>query len=102
MVRGAVSDLGSTRLSANRYHYTKTTRGWMLTHHLMAEQMLGRHLKENERVVFKDKDRTNLEAANIEVQEKGKSSARTELARLIARRDELQARIDELETSLDT
>lgn len=102
MVRGTISALGQTRTSPNGYHYTKTSKGWRLTHHLMMEQSLGRPLKENERVIFKDKDRTNLEMDNIEIQIKGGSTAARELARLEARRAELDARISELRESLDS
>jgi len=69
---------------------------WRLTHHLIAEKSLGRKLRENERVSFKDKDRSNLKPGNLVISIKMKTSAERELARLEARRDEIQARIDHL------
>jgi len=101
-VRGQLSDPGETRTSPNGYHYTKTSKGWRMTHHIMMEQHIGRPIKLEERVVFKDKDRTNLEVDNLELQVKGRSTAARELARLEARRDELEARITELREKLET
>lgn len=69
MARGNASPVGATRVSANGYHYTKTEDGWRLTHHLLAEEKLGRPLEDNERVYFVDKDRTNLSKDNVEVKE---------------------------------
>lgn len=91
--------IGATRISKNGYHYTKVDEGnWRLTHHIIAEQKLGRTInKETERVKFIDKDRTNLSPDNIAVVQKGSSSTEKILARLYAARDEIQAKINELE-----
>lgn len=91
MVRGRTSPVGSTRVSANGYHYTQTTKGSRLTHHLIAEQKLGRPIRDNERVVFKDGSRRNLSKDNIEVVVKGSATKARERARITARIQELQA-----------
>lgn len=69
MVRGRESEIGDTRTAPNGYHYTKTEDGWRLTHHILAEEALGRPLRENERVYFRDGDRTNLSKDNVQVRE---------------------------------
>jgi hypothetical protein len=103
MARGQQSSIGDTRVSPNRYHYTRTEdRGWQLTHRLIMEKHLGRKLAENERVVFKDKtiDRTKIE--NITVENlvlqtmRGKTTERRR-AQLEARIAELQAQLAELD-----
>lgn len=65
MSKGRNAEVGSTYTAPNGYHYTKTKTKWRLTHHLVAEKMLGRPLQKGERVSFKDKDRTNLEQDNL-------------------------------------
>lgn len=96
MVRGQASKVGDTRTSANGYHYTRTKDAWKLTHHLLAEEMLERPLRKNERVVFADKDRTNLDPANIKVQVAGAGSTARARARLTSRIQELTAQLEEL------
>lgn len=92
--------IGDTRTSANGYHYTKMGEGeWILTHHLIAEKKYGRARRADERVVFKDKDRTNLAPDNIEYVTKGQVSKGKEAARLRSRITELQAQLDEIESS---
>jgi hypothetical protein len=66
-MRGKASSIGDTRVSLNGYHYTRTETGWQLTHRLVAEEKLGRPLRENERIRFVDNDRTNLDSDNIVV-----------------------------------
>lgn len=95
-MRGQVSVVGDTRVATNGYHYTKTEKGWRLTHHLMAEKKLGRSLKETERVVFADRNRKNLKPGNILVQVKGQSSNAKRKAYLVSRIQELQAQLREL------
>jgi len=93
-------EIGTTRISQNGYHYTKVAEGnWRLTHHIIAEEKYKRKIRQGERVCFKDKDRTNLNPENIEIiTSKNKKSNAALLARLYARRDELNARIDYLES----
>jgi hypothetical protein len=93
-MRGSKSEVGDTRVAKNRYHYTKTEEKWELTHHLIAEEKLGRELSADERVVFKDGDRTNLDPDNIEVRRKATASLRRKEAQLVARISELQAQLD--------
>lgn len=101
-MRGELAPIGSTRVSANGYHYTKTGQpsDWRLTHHIIAEQKLGRPLNGNERVIFGDKGKTCLEPANIKVVPKGKGSLRRRIANIEARISELEAQKAELEEEL--
>jgi hypothetical protein len=93
-VRGSRSEVGETKVSKNGYHYTKTEERWRLTHHIIAEENLGRELNDNERVVFVDGDRTNLDPDNIEVRRKNTASLRKREAHLVARIQELQAELE--------
>lgn len=99
-MRGSRSNVGDVNVSSNGYHYTRTEAGWRLTHHIIMESKLGRGLEPDERVVFKDGKRTNLDPDNIEISEKGRSSIRRRRAQLIARRDEIQAQIDAIDFEL--
>lgn len=59
---------GTRKVSQNGYNYTKTDDGWRLTHHIIAERSLARLVDTSqERVVFIDKDKTNLDPSNIRV-----------------------------------
>lgn len=101
MARGQRSRVGDTRVSANGYHYTNTRDGWVLTHRLVAEQfVVNRKLHFDERVSFKDKDRTNLSPDNLIVTKVGKKSPARRRAQIEARIEEYQARIDELQYEL--
>jgi len=107
MARGQNVEVGATRVSQNGYHYTKVEKmpdtdkpGWRLTHHIIAEQKLGRPLRQDERVSFKGK-KSDLSPENILVTEKGQGSQRRRLAQLEARRDEIQAEIDAIKAELN-
>jgi hypothetical protein len=100
-LRGQRSDLGAVRMSPNGYHYTRTEVGWELTHRLVAGEKLGRRLADNERVRFKDGNRSNRDPDNLEVYIAHEGSKLKKLARLKARRDELQAQIDDLEEEIN-
>ena len=101
MPRGKIADVGDTYTSANGYHYTKTRNdGYRLTHHILAEKVLGRPLKANEMVRFKDGNKTNLTEKNINVIEKGTGSLRRRKAQIEARIQELQAELDEIEREI--
>ena len=91
MPRGAASKLGDVYTSQNGYHYTRIENGWRLTHQIVAEEKLGRPLKENERVRFIDGDRTNLDPKNLQVVFKRTSSLRARLAKIDSRMAELKA-----------
>ena len=99
MTRGKPSTIGETRWSPNGYHYTRTANGWELTHRLLAEETLCRPLAENERIRFKDNDRTNLTHENIEVYIVRERSKAKRIAHLEHRIAELQAELEELRVS---
>lgn len=67
MGKGKNAKDGDTRTSPNGYHYTKENGKWRLTHHIIVEKKLGRALRKDERVYFKDRERTNLDPKNLEV-----------------------------------
>lgn len=67
MARGKNAKVGDTRTAPNGYHYTRTKKGWRLTHHIVAEDKLGRPLRKDERVYFVDGDRTNIIEDNLHV-----------------------------------
>jgi len=100
MPRGQTSEVGSTLINVNGYHNTKTTSGWRLTHHLLAEEMLGRPLLPDEIVRFKDGDRRNLDKGNLEIIPRNTSSIRARIAVLQAKIDELTAEKEGLEHRL--
>lgn len=100
MGRGARANEGDTRVSANGYHYTRTKDRWRLTHHILAEQSLGRPLREDEGVFFHDGKRENLLPANIGVRDKGRGSLRRRLATVEDRIRELNAEADEIRREL--
>lgn len=95
MPRGSGSPVGSIRVAQNGYQYTKTTTKWRLTHHIIAEEMLGRPLRTDERVVFLG-SKTILTQDNIKVIQQGTSSDRQKLARIEARLAELNGQRDEI------
>lgn len=101
MTRGNPATEGATRISQNGYHYTKTKKGWRLTHHIIAEEKLGRPLTVAERVKFIDGNRRNLKPSNIQVIRKGTSSQRARLAVIEARIEELEAERDQLQLQLE-
>lgn len=97
MTRGRASQVGDTRWSPNGYHYTRTARGWQLTHRLVAEETLGRPVGEDERVRFLDGDRTNLDPDNIEVYKSKPQTPARRRAQIEAKIADLQAQLEELE-----
>lgn len=95
MPRGKASKDGTTNVSANGYHYTKQNGRFRLTHHILAEEKLGRPINTEVEVIrFKDRDKTNLSPDNIEVIPKGKASVRARLARVNAMIAEYEAQRD--------
>lgn len=93
------SKVGDTNISANGYSYTKTEQGWRLTHHLIAEEKLGRPLHEGERVYFVDNDRTNLDPDNVEVR-RPKVTKEDKIFLIKEKIARLQDELAELEASL--
>jgi len=91
--------IGAVRVAQNGYRYTKVKNDgpnqWRLTHHLRAEEALGRTIDSSvERVLFIDGDRTNLSYDNLKVVPKGQGP-------LTKRRAEIEDRIRELTAQLD-
>lgn len=100
MGRGKAAGVGDTRTAKNGYHYTKTESGWRLTHHLTAEKMLGRPLKDNEIVQFKGSKLNYDDPDNIRIIVKRTSSLRKRKAQLEAKIEELQAELDQVNKEL--
>jgi hypothetical protein len=100
MPRGKLSRDGDTNVSANGYHYTRKEGRWRLTHHLVAEEKLGRALASEEMVRFIDGDKTNLHTDNIEVIVKRQASKAKRAAAIRAQISELTAQLEALEAEL--
>lgn len=96
MPRGVAAKLGDTYTSANGYHYTRVDEGWRLTHHIKAEENLGRKLLPNERPYFKDGNKANIEHHNIGIAPRHASSVAKRIAQLNSRIAELVAERDAL------
>lgn len=101
MGRGKQSEVGETHVATNGYHYTRTETGWRLTHHIVAEQKLGRPIQKDETVRFIDSDRQNLTPDNIIVTVR-RSSIRGRIAAIEAKIMELEAERDELLKQLES
>jgi len=100
MPRGRAAKVGDTRVAPNGYHYTRTEKEWRLTHHIEAEKILGRPLRENERVEFKTKNKLDFSPENLHVTIQGRGSLRRRKAQLEDRIRELQAELDEVSREL--
>lgn len=96
MARGQASVPGDTRVAPNGYHYTRTESKWELTHKLVWEEANGRKLADDERLRFKDRDRTNLSPDNIVMFKKRPQSAASRRARLEAKIEAMQAELETL------
>lgn len=92
-MRGKKSSVGDTRLSPNGYSYTRKVNGWLLTHRILVEEDLGRPLRYDERVSFRDGNRANLSLGNLEVRKVKESTKGKKRARIEARIEELQAQL---------
>lgn len=97
MARGSAAVDGATNVAKNGYHYTKVDGKWRLTHHILAEKMLGRALLPDERVSFANGKKTDLREDNLIVAKKGTTSLRRRKAQLEARIQELQAELSHVE-----
>lgn len=93
-MRGSIAPNGATNVAKNGYHYTKVDGKWRLTHHILAEKMLGRPLEEDERVSFANGKKSDLRESNLIVAKKGTTSLRRRKAQLEARIQELQAELN--------
>lgn len=100
MPRGVVSKDGDTNVSKNGYHYTKVEGRFRLTHHIIAETLLGRPLEVDETVSFHDGDRTNLTPSNVKITRR-KTNYRGRIATLDDKIREYTAERDRLQELLD-
>lgn len=98
MARGQKAKPGDTRVAPNGYHYTRLDTRWELTSRIKMEEKLGRRLGPNERVRFRDNDRTNLDPDNLYVTVTQTNSAKR-AAQIRARIAELEAELEALEGS---
>jgi len=105
MARGSTAEVGATRVAKNGYHYTKTTdRGWVLTHWLTIEKVLGRQIDPaTDQVRFRSKEAKNnpYDEKGIEVIKKRTSSKRKRLAQIESRLQELEAEASSLRAQLN-
>jgi hypothetical protein len=95
-MRGKAASVGDTNVSANGYHYTRTTTRWRLTHHLLAEANLNRNLHDDEQAYFIDGDKTHLVMENVGVRAKQTSHSKRK-GQLFARIEQLCAEYVELD-----
>lgn len=97
MPRGVKAEEGDTFVNANGYHHTKVDGKWKPTHHIIAEEKLGKAIEHStEMVRFADGDRFNLDKDNIIVQPR--VAKRTREARIA----QLEVRIAELQSELES
>lgn len=101
-MRGQRSKVNDTRVSPNGYHYTRTEEGWYLTHRIVAERSLGRAIRKDERVRFKDGDRSNIKADNLEVYTVRRGTTEKRKAIIEAKIEELKSELTELESEQAT
>ena len=98
-MRNTKHKVGHEYVSQNGYTYIKVRdRGFVLKHRYIIEQQLERPLTSDERVVFLDGNRQNLDPSNLEVRKKQTraNSDKAQLAKLLAKRDDIEAQILEL------
>lgn len=98
--KGRRKPIGAKRVSPNGYEYTKTNDGWVLSHRLVAEEKLGRKLRDNERTYFVDGDRKNLDPDNIAVRE-AENTKEIRIEKLKTRIKALQQELVDLEGNSD-
>jgi hypothetical protein len=103
MPRGKPSKIGDETVNALGYTQVKTKRGWVGKHIIIAEKKLNRPLNDNERVIFKDNDRSNLDPSNIKVVLKlsARRSPQARLAAIEAEILELTAQAEILRREID-
>jgi len=94
-MKGKRAEIGDETINQNRYTCVKTSTGWRFKHHVLAEEKLGRPLEPNERVIFKDTDRTNLDPENLVVVVKQMRVNQTYDKRLDVLRDRIAVFVEE-------
>jgi hypothetical protein len=95
--RGQRAAVGDTKVNDNGYQYTRTAdRGWVGTHQLVMEGLMGRQLLPGEYVSFNSTDKLNFSEDNLQLRRKGdkKTSINHRLAQIEARIEELEAERD--------
>lgn len=103
MPRGRPAAVGTETVNANGYCQVKTVdRGWVGKHTLVLEAKLGRVLLANERAVFKDGNKSNLDPSNIELSVTGNGSIQARIVKLRAEIADREALIQDLEQQLGT
>jgi hypothetical protein len=103
MARGRASEVGTTRTSANGYHYTKVEgRGWVLTHWLIMEEKLGRQISADESVRFVSGKVKREVAETGWCSVDGLMLIKKRTSTLRKRKAQLEARIQELQAELDS
>ncbi len=102
MGRGKNAVVGDTRVAANGYHYTKTENGWILTHWLTAEKLLGRPVRSDEQVRFKNKNGrfSPYDETGIIIIKKRLQSLRKRQAVLTARKQDIENELAEIAEKL--
>lgn len=108
MPKGTELPVGSETINQKGYTSVKTETGWKSKHIIIAERNLGRLIdKETERVLFRDRDRTNFDPDNIEVVTKKEtaydrtSSLRTRLLRAERQVEKLRGLLDDIQRDID-
>lgn len=91
--------VGTERIT-NGYTVIRTEKGWVYKHRLIAEEMLGRPLEDNERVSFKDNDRSNFDPGNIEIKWKQANRGYRKRAFLQRKIQNLESKLVELREQL--
>lgn len=95
MSKGKRASIGDETVNANGYCTVKTSTGWRFKHHIVAEEKLGRPLADNERVLFRDGDRSNLDPKNLEVVLKQVRVSQTYDKRLSSLRERITLFVEE-------
>ena len=99
MTRAAVPE-GTIRVAKNGYKYIKRDGEWITVARYAMERHLGRKLEDDERVNYKDpKDKENLDISNLYIT-KNKLNPKKRLAQLHARKESLEAEINQLEKEI--
>lgn len=106
-VRGTKAEIGDTNVNKNGYHHSFVDDGtgigvWRLTHHIIAEQNIGRPLEKGERVLFKDIDRFNLEPNNIIIKKVQRNDRERRIKYLVKKYAEIGEELTKLGISVQT
>lgn len=95
MGKGKQASLGTETINQNGYTMVKTSTGWRLKHHIVAEAKLGRPLEKNERVSFGEGGRQDFSHDNIIVTIKQVRVSQTYDKRLQAIEDRVMLFVEE-------